>query len=478
MAFVSNMDDEEKKADPSLAPQGAVAPVGGGGAVRLSPSSAVQSGGVGGAPGREPSSAGGQFASLNQYLAANQGQAEPLAGKLTAGIGQQYTALQGQNEAVLGDINRQVASNAVPANANDLIAQEAANPVSFASNESNIPSFQKLLTATYNGPASAEGTSQYQGQQAAINNAISQGQAATKTEAGRKGLLSQNEATPTAGVTALNSAILSQSPTALGSIEKAYDPFSSLVSGLSSGAQDVNKTISKTQNDASSANAAANRQIADQTQGLQSAIQGKLGKAQTDVNQYNQGLQGYQTTVAANQPFSAALQESNLLPLLGIANPFAQSYSALGTPTANSVATQDQLATQAALNKLSNGNLNILDPNAAVGGYTAPSSVPVAPDIAKLMDQLALADVAKNYVGFPGIYTAPTPTTGTDASRLLMTPGGTGGTNETAGWQNYQTQVSPFQKLMTQLNSIYGNQYVKPVNMNGKPINGMYELNS
>jgi len=314
MPFIANMNDEQKP-EQSVS-SGPVSPTGGGsGAVQLAPQAGGPTAGVG--SGKAPAATGGSFASLDKYLSANQGQAEPLAGKLTAGIGQQYNTLAGQNTATLNDIGSQVAAGGIPGNANDVLAQEAANPVSFASNQSNIPSFQKLLGATYSGPTSAESTPGFTNQQNAINTAINTGQQATKTEAGRENLLVQNEATPTTGVTALNSAILSQSPTALGSVEKAYDPFSNLLTGLNAGAQDINKNIAKTQGNVASTSAAANKQIADQVNALNA-----------NVNSEFAGLQGkYSAANDAAAKLASGLQSGTLPTGLGV-DPGLQAFLA------------------------------------------------------------------------------------------------------------------------------------------------------
>jgi hypothetical protein len=311
MPFVSNMPDEEQKTDPTLAPQGPVAPVGGGtGAVRLSPSASVPSaggGGTSGAPGSSPTpAAGGQFASLNQYLTANQGQAAPLAGKLTPGINQEYQNLDTANNAAISSINNQVtnAPGYTPSNPGVLSA-EAANPASFTSSPNNVASFQSLLNNTYGGPVSAESTSDYANQQNAINTAISQGQSQTGTEAGREQLLSQNEAAPTTGVTALNSAILSQDPNALASIENAYAPFQNLVTNLNAGAQGVNQTISKEQADAAASAQAANQQIAGQIGALNTGVAGELTAAQNAAAAQNAQVKA---DLAAGTPTPADLQ--------------------------------------------------------------------------------------------------------------------------------------------------------------------------
>lgn len=282
MPFVANMDNEDDQKQNQ--PQG-------GGAVRLAPSTGVQTGGATTAgAGASPTASGGAFGSLNQYLKANQSNAEPLAGKLTAGIGKEYQGLEGQNQSTLSTIGGQVSANPSYSDANDIIAKEAANPVSFAGDANNVSSFQNLLKASYSGPASAESTNEYANQQNAINNAIAQGQSTVKTPAGRENLLAKNEATPTTGVTALNSAILSKSPTALASVENAYKPFANLLTGLQGGAADTNKAIAERQSSADAAKKASNEALTSQITGLNTAVQGQLTTAQQKAAADNQAI--------------------------------------------------------------------------------------------------------------------------------------------------------------------------------------------
>jgi len=312
MPFVPNMTDDEQQ-NPNV--QGAVAPAGGG-AVHLSPSSGVGSSAPAGAAGAPATGAGGSFATLDKYLTANQGQAAPLAGQITNQIGQQYSGLDAQNNAAIASMNNQV-TNAPGYTASDpnVLAQEAANPVSFSGDQGNVKQFQSLLDNTYSGPATAEGTTDYTNQQNAINNAISTGQAATGTEAGRENLLSQNEATPTTGVTALNSAILSQDPNALGSIENAYQPFNNLLTNLNTGAQGVDTTIGKEQSDAATSSAAANKQISDQIAALN-----------TNVNNEYSNLQNQYATANTEASNLASGLQSGKLPTSGNVDPRLQNF--------------------------------------------------------------------------------------------------------------------------------------------------------
>ncbi len=362
MPFVSNMnDDENKQNQPQGSQGGAVSPSGpGGGAVRLSPSTAVPAGGAGsaGATGTNPASAGGQFASMGQYLKANMNQAEPLAGKLTSGIGQEYTGLEGQNQAALSSIGSQVSAQPDYSKANDTIAQEAANPTSFAGDQGNVASFQNLLKASYNGPTSAESTNDYTNQQNAINKSIAQGQQAVTTESGRENLLAKNEAKPTTGVTALNSAVLSKSPTALSSVENAYKPFQNLLTGLQSGATEQNKAIADKQTQAATAKKAASDALTSQMTGLNTAVGGELTAAQQKLAAQNAQVK---SELAAGTPSDATLKS------LGITSDQWNSLSAAQKAAATSqdvYSNQHQFgATSGTSNIDLTGFLNQNDPN-------------------------------------------------------------------------------------------------------------------
>lgn len=369
MAFVSNMDNDEQK-NPA---QGAVPPSGGAG-VQLAPSGGVGSTGASPQPGQP--GAGGQFATLDKYLNANQGQAEPLANKITQGIGQQYNALDTQNNATISGINKQV-QNAPGYTASnpDVLAQEAANPVAFAGDQGNIKQFQGLLNNSYGGPLTAESTADYTKQQNAVNNAISQGKQQTTTEAGRKQLLEQNEAAPSTSVTGLNSAILSQDPNAQAKVENAYKPFSNLLTNLQTGAQNVNATIGQEQADATKSSSAANKQIADQVNALNTNVNNTVTQAEAARQKYNTDLQKYQTQYnpistninSLNELFKGAPVQTNFGGNYGqITNPFTSTLGQTvnnNVANANNVATEDQYNQAAAFQKLLNGlNLGIPTP--------------------------------------------------------------------------------------------------------------------
>lgn len=411
MAFVANdqSEEEDQKNQQGNAPTG--------GAVHLAPSSgtvsgsgAGSSGAASGTPSQPATPAGGSFASLNDYITANQGQAQPLADKLTPGINKQYSDLDSQNNSAIASINNQVKSApGYTANNPDALAAESADPVSFANDPNNVKMFQSLLQDTYGGPTSAESTNDYANQQTAINNAIATGTANTTTEAGRSNLLAQNEASPTAGVTALNSAILTQDPNALGSVENAYKPFGNLITNLNTGAQNVNQTIASQQADAAAAKAASNKAITDQISALNSGVTGAASAAQQKAAAQNAQIK---SDLAAGNLTSSDLAAMGLTPdqwnALSAAGkaaatsqvvrsnqgqfgantattnidltPFLTQTDPNTAITAANVATPQQYQQAQAFQSLLNGlNLQtpsmILNPNASASAGTAPSSL-------------------------------------------------------------------------------------------------------
>lgn len=360
MAFVSN-DEEDEKDQPNSNAQGPVSPAGGGG-VHLAPSSGVGAAApAGSSGGSNQANPGGSFATLNQYLTANQGQAAPLATKITDNIGQQYSGLDQTNQGVLQDIQGQV-TNAPGYTASDsgLVDRESAAPVSFANDPNNVSAFQKQLTDSYGGPNSAEGVDKFQSQQATVNNAIAQGQAQTQTAAGQQQLVAQNSAAPTAGVTALNSAILSQDPTYLGKVQDAYKPFSNLVSNLNTGAQGIDKTIANETADAQKASSAAQGAITGQINNLNNTVNNQVTQAQT--------AGAAQNATVKNDLASGSVTPQDLKSL-GISQDQWDSLSSIDKTAATSQLIQSQNGQFGADTGTSNIDntqwLTQLDPNAA-----------------------------------------------------------------------------------------------------------------
>src|SRR5258708_2123410 len=360
------MEDEEGKQNAQS--QGPLSPGGTGQTVHLAPSSGI--GSTGGGAGSLPASGGGgQFATLQNYVDANQGQAAPLAGKITSGVQNQFNTLQGQNQSTLQGLQGQVQGGYTPQD-QGLLASEASNPVSFASNPSNISSFQKQLNDQYTGPTSAEGSGAFQNQQAKVNQAISTGNNLAGSEPERHQILTSVEKAPSASVTGLNEAILSQDPKAFGSIENAYKPFSGLNDQLSAGAADINKNIAQGQSQAQGASSQANSQIASQNKALQDNLNANLANMTTQGQQYQQGVtNANQTAETAIQnavnTFEKGVEKDSLgRPVInpnswnsigmGAFGPGATYNTAL--PTMAQAATPDQYAMGSALSQLGGTN--------------------------------------------------------------------------------------------------------------------------
>lgn len=467
MAFVSNMQDDEENQPGQTASSGPVSPSGGGSAVHLAPTSGVgATGASAGAPNANGTpAAGGSFATLDKYVGANQGQATGLANNITKGIGDQYNSLNSGNQSTLSGIQNNVNSASTPQDTGVLSA-EAADPVSFASNPSNISSFQKQLNDQYTGPTSAEGDAGYQQQQSAINNAISQGNASTQTAAGRDQLLQQTEAAPTAGVTGLNSAILSQDPNAQSKIENAYQPFSNLLTGLSAGAQGVDQNIAQAKSGAAATSAAANAQIASQGQGLQTNLQNEVTKDQADENAYNASVNASNTNLAGFNPIATDINTYDtsygITPFSGLSQ-YLASPTALynNVPTINSAATTQDVATNNALSELGGSNYNspITDPTQA-GKFAIPTLNAVAPvgNAAGLEYSALVPATQETFTNQFGTTNANAKTT--DPGEQSYQLSGAGATQGgAAAYGNAQTVA--FQNLLKQLSG-FNNGVVSP----------------
>lgn len=420
MPYVTNVDDEDKKQNGTG--QGPITPGGANNTVQLSPNSGIGSTGVNPSSGGATQT-GGQFASLDKYVNANQGQAQPLANKITSGISNQYNDLSGQNASTLQGVQGKVDQGYTKQN-QAILDQESANPVSFASDANNVNAFQGQLNNKYTGPGSAESDADYQTQLGKVNQAIATGKAQTGSDAGRQQLLKQYEAKPTAGVTGLNSAILSKDPNAQAGIEQAYSPFSNLVSGLSSGAADINSKIGTAQTEASNSAAQANKQIQDQTNALNTNVNNELKTAQDKYKNFNDtssamaaNLQqgklpegygvdaGLQSFITNNiNPWATAATPALGVPSYNFSNALPQIPTA-AAPTLNQAATSSDFNTYGALNNILGSQiaspLSGLDPTQA-GSYTTPS-------IPNVNNQALAGDIYDSLSGFGGNTQISTP---------------------------------------------------------------------
>lgn len=457
MAFVSNdqTDDEDNKNTAQNPSQGPVSPSGGGSAVHLAPTSGVGSTGTSaGAPSANGTpAAGGSFATLDKYVGANQGQAEGLANTIASGAQSQADALNTQNQGVLTGIQGSINSAYTPQDTGVLSA-EAADPVSFASNPSNISSFQNQINDQYTGPASAEGTAAFQTQQAAINNQISEDNAQTQTDAGRTQLLQGVEKAPTAGVTGLNNAILSQDPNAAASINNAYqNQFAGVLNGLNSGAAALDPSIAQAKTGAASASAAANKQIADQASGLQTALQGNVTKDQAAENDYNAAVNTSNTNLADFNPIASDINAYDtsygITPFSGL-SPYLASPTALYTdvPNINSAATNQNVALNSALSQLGGSNYSspITDPTQA-GTFAVPTLNSVSPvgDAAGLEYSALTPALQSTYNTLDGNLNPAALSTDPNGESYAIA-GNAGDVH------NPSPQAAAFEKLMQQLN--------------------------
>ena len=398
MAFVANLTDEEQQNQQNNPSQGPKAP-GGSGGVRLAPSSSVVSGGAGGGTASSKP-AGGQFATLNDYVTANTPNAEGLANQVVAPIQQQAQDTGKQVTQTLSDAQNAINSGYTPQN-NDLISQASANPVSFSNDPNNVTQFQAQLNDTYTGPQSVESMAPYQTLLGNINNTISTGQSLTNNTAGQEQLLKNVETNPdNAGVTNLNEAILSQNPDYLSKVTNSYQPFSDLLGTLQTGAAGIDPSVQTATANAKAAADAAKGVIDTGVTNLNNTVNSEFANAgqnvaayNTDVNTLQGAAKAYNTDI---QNFLADPTNAQYVQNPGSSSPL-QSWLDLqqftGSPTvANSATAQDYAQAQALQTLEGNGTTlgTVISPTTATQEGT---SLPA--NYQSILDALNNQDVVK-----------------------------------------------------------------------------------
>lgn len=373
MAFVANdlTDDEEKQNNPS---QGQVSPQGGGG-VRLAPSPGLVSGSGGGGGGSGKSStpgAGGQFASLGQYVDANTPKAEDLTNQVLAPINAQADQSRKDVAQTLTDTQNQIKAGYTPQN-QGLLDQANQDIVSFANDPNNVKSFQAQSNDKYTGPTSAESTAGYQKTFSDLTGKFASLKPLTQTTAGQETLLKNIETHPSnVGGTALNEAILSKNPDYLSKVTGAAQPFQDLLGTLSSGAAGINPSITAGQKESAAASKAANDLIASKVSGL-SGIPDAASAAEAGRNDFNATVSKNNAQLTPiNQAVKSFMESSGQT----IDNPFEKlvNQSVVQDPiTAANFATKDQYALAKALGTLSPDVALPLDQANASEAATAPT---------------------------------------------------------------------------------------------------------
>lgn len=336
-----------------------------------------------GAPAVPNSSQAAPVQDLGAYLAANQPQAlqmgQNIANNLTTG----YNQVTGDINADQAAFDQSVqASNVIPNS--DLVSRAAADPTQFVTNPDDITAFQQQMNAAYTGPTSFESSTYDPTLTQEVTNAQQNAPDITKP-GGIEQLVAGQETNPTLGMTNLDALLLQENPDAVSPISSAIAPYANLGTTLADTATTENNNIAEAQ---------ANDTVAPQlvyqdfmagpnatVPAWEQALQAELAQAQQGTNNYNLGVQNDIAMENGLQPSLAQYEAT-----LGN-TPFgytAPTYNAItNAPTEQNVATQQDYATEAALEQLLGANLGSTPINQSTasqaGTFSLPTEQPLTP---------------------------------------------------------------------------------------------------
>jgi hypothetical protein len=335
------------------------------------------------------------------------------------------SGLTNQAGQVTGDINAdqaavdaQVQAQNTPVN-QDLINQAAANPSQFVQDPNNVAAFQAQENAAYTGPTTFESTPDYQTLTNEVTNA-QQNAPNINTSAGVNQLVRGQETNPTLGMSNLDQLLLQGTPEAMAPIAAAEAPFAALPGQLSG---------ATTTEDAAIQAAIANDQAAPQAVNSafltgpnavvptwEQALQDQLAKAQTGATDYNNSVTPDVNEINALNQMVAQFNGSKFsVPNYGTTSvPISASIPSGNLPTAaapslTSVATQQDYATEKALEQLLGNSLGTTPITQATaneaGTYTLPGALPDLSSVAKQIgasgQSSELNDLKNAFSGYP-----------------------------------------------------------------------------
>jgi hypothetical protein len=247
------------------------------------------------------------FATVQDYLGANQNQGEALGQKVTGALDQAATADQG---AIAGAVNQtQSDINSGTVNANpDLINKAVATPTAITSDPNQLNDFLGQWNAAYTGPSSFETSNNY-GAATAANTDAQQKQAEVATAGGQQQLLNNQFNVYGQGNQGLDQALLQNSSSEpklqgeVGNFQNVQDYLTNQATNL-----DTAATAGQTTSDATKA--AAQSAFANEPATFQNQINSEVAAAQTPAEA---SAAQFQTDFASGDPTKviADLKQTN-----------------------------------------------------------------------------------------------------------------------------------------------------------------------
>jgi hypothetical protein len=334
-----------------------------------------------------------QWATAQDYLKANQPQAEGLGQKVQESLTGTLAGAKGAIETGAEQAKSDITAGATPFN-EALVTEAKTTPTSVAGDEGKLKSFLSQWNASYQGPESFESSTSYAPAATAVQTGATKA-AQLGSTGGREQLIGDQFGVYGAGNKGLDQAILQQAPQ-YENIQALAPQFTGLQDYLTQKSGEVGTAAGQ----AKAATEAAKQQTQGAFTGRLGEFQGQINKqtadaqkeAQTIADKYNVDLASGDPTAIVADLQAAGAADQDIARVSGLLQGLKQYNEVLGlqkriVPTqvygfnpsvdinTATVATPEQYAQAQALQKLTGADYSgILNPASAAQAGTAPNA--------------------------------------------------------------------------------------------------------
>jgi hypothetical protein len=339
MAFYAGEEDEEEQ--------------GGAGPTATGPEAAAIDAGAANSAASAGGGKAGSFVGISDYINANKPQSEKLASQVAGNVEQKAKAVDDSLGGIQSSFNQAADSQGVQED-EDLFNQVKTNAKSVVSDPNKQTSFTKLRDASYSGPQTLQdidGGKAWGGLQSALEKAKT-AKSAVGTEEGRMGLIKEisNNPRQSQGALTFDNLLLQSNPNAASKLQAAGSSLGSFDQKLAGAQQSAAEKAAQVK----AQNQAVGQKAREAVSSGYTGLGEQLSQRELAADQAEQArVAGIQQGIKSKQLSPEVLQELGMSAddtTFGV--DLSQFINYQDRLDKNSVATQDDLAQQAALRAL------------------------------------------------------------------------------------------------------------------------------
>lgn len=324
------------------------------------------------------------FVNVTDYLTKNPNEGENLVNRVVGNLESEKAGVQSDITKAGEQFGQRVNSGKMDLDEN-FLKSALERPEEFVQSDDNVARFEAMKNAAYKGPQSFEETDLFAPVQSKVQALKTKGES-IGTEAGRNAVLSPLSERPTAGKTALNQMILQGTPDAAGKLSAAAGTFPAVEEQWNQVRQGAAPKVAGAKAATEATKKTTNERLTASTDKFKGDLQGKVNSATNERNAFNTDYEAILASLSDKggldlrpeqleklglkdaYPYLSKLQSFNdsrglayynqKVPLSGYV---VGGNAATNTPEAGSVASAQDYAREAALQKLSGMDLGLPD---------------------------------------------------------------------------------------------------------------------